>query len=94
MIFGFRARGEIELPSWSTQLVNYYWFIRVEGRDKTKRRKYYGLVKREKLRLAIDGVRQEEIRLVCRYLSSFNKEAEKRLRNELQAIDKQLSFDF
>lgn len=94
MIFGFKARGNLQLPSWSSRLVNYYWFIRVEGRDKSKRVKYYRLIKKEKIRLATLGFHQEDIRLICRYLASFNKSAESRLENQLNELDKQMSFDF
>lgn len=60
----------------------------------SKRVKYYRLIKKEKIRLAVQGVHQEQIRLVCRYLASFNKEAQKRLERQLNVIEKQMSFEF
>lgn len=59
-----------ELPLWSGRLMNLYFVIRVENRNKTIRRRYYRLVEAEKLRLAEGGHCQECIRLVCRTLSS------------------------
>lgn len=43
------------------QLKEYYWHIRVEGRDKAKRRRYYRYVAKEKLRLAEQGIDQKLI---------------------------------
>ena len=59
-----------ELPQWTCLLKNYYVVIRVDGRNKTIRRRYYRKVQKEKLLLAEAGQCQECIRLVCRYLSA------------------------
>ncbi|WP_159355650.1 hypothetical protein [Methylovorus glucosotrophus] len=68
---GFHHRGEYGVPDWAHNLQNYYWFIRVEGRDKAKRRKFYRLIEKEKLRLAECYVNQELILAVCRYLATL-----------------------
>lgn len=36
-----------KIPHWAVRLNNYYWVIRNEGRNKTKRRMYYRLVAAE-----------------------------------------------
>jgi hypothetical protein len=69
MIYGFRHQGGFELPGWAMQLKHYYWVIRVEGRDKVKRRRYYRYVAKEKLRLAEINIDQELIIAVCRYIA-------------------------
>lgn len=61
------------MPEWAGLLANYYVVLRVEGRNKTLRRRYYRLVEREKLRLAVLGIDQHQIKAACRYLSSLNK---------------------
>ena len=58
-----------ELPHWTGFLNNYYVVIRVDGRNKAIRRRYYRKVEKEKLRLAEVGYCQDCIRSVCRYLS-------------------------
>ncbi|MCB4811792.1 hypothetical protein LG204_10735 [Methylovorus menthalis] len=68
---GFHHRGEYPIPDWAHSLRNYYWHIRVEGRDKAKRRKFYRLVEKEKLRLAESYVDQKLIIMVCRYLATM-----------------------
>jgi hypothetical protein len=40
----------------------------VEGKDKAKRRRYYRLISKEKLRLAEKNIDQALINAVCRYL--------------------------
>ncbi len=69
------------LPDWSGKISNYYVVVRVEGRNKNIRRKYYRLIQKEKLRLAELGICQECIRLVCRFLSR------KRLIGKLKPCD-------
>ena len=79
------------LPNWTNNLKNYYVVIRVDGRNKAIRRKYYRLVEAEKLRLSEIGYCQECIRLCCRYLSV------KRLTGTLKPCGRshnQLFFDF
>jgi len=68
---GFHHRGEYPTPDWAHNLRNYYWHIRVEGRDKAKRRKFYRLIEKEKLRLAEGYVDQQIIVVVCRYLATM-----------------------
>ena len=67
-----------ELPNWCGLLKNYYVVIRVDGRNKAIRRRYYRKLEKEKLLLAEAGHCQECIRLVCRYLSA------KRLANDFK----------
>ena len=50
---------------------NLYWVIRNQGRNKTKRRMYYRLVAKEKLRLAENNIDQDLINATCRYLADF-----------------------
>lgn len=69
------------LPNWAGHLIHYYVVIRVDGRNLSRRRKYYRLVEKEKLRLAELGICQECIRLTCRYL------AKKRLLGRLKECD-------
>lgn len=57
-MYGVHSRGGADLPEWSGLLVNYSYRIRVEGRDKVKRRRYYRYVAKKKLRLAEIGVDQ------------------------------------
>lgn len=68
---GFHHRGEFDPPEWANNLKNYYWHIRVEGRDKAKRRRYYRLVEKEKLKLAEANIDQKLILAVCKYLSTL-----------------------
>lgn len=91
---GFNPQVNVDLPDWANLLKNYYWRIRVEGRDKVKKRRYYRYVTKEKLRLAESGIDQQLINAVCRYLSSFNVISANKLRQLLIAQSPQLSFDF
>jgi len=91
---GFNPQANVDLPDWANLLKNYYWRIRVEGRDKVKKRRYYRYVTKEKLRLAETGIDQQLINAVCRYLSSFNVISANKLRQLLIAQSPQLSFDF
>lgn len=91
---GFHNRGGESLPEWSGLLVNYYWRIRVEGRDKVKRRRYYRYVAKEKLRLAEIGVDQILIKAVCRYLVNFNVISGRKVKELMVIEPKQLTFDF
>lgn len=62
------------------KLTNLYWFIRYYSRNKSKKRKYYRYAAKEKKRLIESGADREEVRLVCRALSSrHNVFARKRL---------------
>ena len=80
---GFHQRGEFDPPEWANNLKNYYWFIRIEGRDKAKRRRYYRKIEKEKLYLAENGVEQDAIRAVCRYLSTLSKTSGIKMKEEL-----------
>ena len=91
---GFNPQANVDLPDWANLLKNYYWRIRVEGRDKVKKRRYYRYVTKEKLRLAESGIDQQLINAVCRYLSSFNVISANKVRQLLIAQSPQLSFDF
>lgn len=80
------------MPPWSRMLANYYWHIRVEGRHKAKRRRYYRLVEKEKLRLAELGLETELINIMCKYLVRLDAKSANRV---LQYIPSpQMSFNF
>ena len=68
MIYGHKNREVYKTPDWAGKLTNYYWVIRAESYDKSKRRRYYRLVAKEKLRLAELGIEQDLIEAVCNYL--------------------------
>lgn len=93
-MYGFHNRGGADLPEWSGLLVNYYYRIRVEGRDKVKRRRYYRYVAKEKLRLAEIGVDQTLIIAVCRYLVNFNVVSGNKVTQLMMTEPRQLVFDF
>ena len=75
IIYGYKHQGGYEIPDWAGKLKEYYWFIRVEGRDKSKQRRYYRYVAKEKLRLAELNINQELIEAVCRYLAGLGDKA-------------------
>ncbi len=89
---GFDSSKYVDLPEWAENLRHLYWVIRVEGRIEAKRRKYYRMVEREKLRLAELGINQTKIAAVCRYLCSFKNS--NTLRMVLAEPDAQLFFCF
>lgn len=91
---GFTRQADLVLPDWSKRLQNYYVILRVDGRNKTIRRRYYRAVELEKLRLAELGYCQLQIIGVCRYLSGFNKGAEKRLRQFFDDNQRQAQLPF
>ncbi len=93
-MYGFKHQGEVEIPRWARDLKHFYWMIRVEGRDKSKRRRYYRYVKKEKIRLVEMGVEEELVRLACRYLVDLNPVSGERLQQRLAKPSPQLSFDF
>lgn len=84
------------LPKWAGLLANYYVVLRVQGRNQTLRRRYYRLVEREKLRLAVLGIDQQQIIAVCRYLSGLNKflNGSERQAQLMHKTQLQLSFEF
>jgi len=91
---GFHHRGEFDPPEWANNLKNYYWHIRVEGRDKAKRRKYYRKIRMEKLRLVEAGLSENLVNAACRYLVSLNTTSGKRLAEILDSPVIQLSLPF
>ena len=91
---GFHHRGEFDPPDWANNLKNYYWYIRVEGRDKAKRRRYYRQVAKEKLRLAESGIDQQLIDAVCKYLCTLKHSDATRLLLMLKFPSPQLSLIF
>lgn len=85
----------VDLPEWSNLLSNYYWVIRVEGRNRAKRRKYYRYVEKEKLRLSDLGVCQIQIKAVCLYLAGVRRQSlVKMLKNVLAAPHFQIPLNF
>ena len=86
--------ADVVLPDWSNVLVNHYWHIRVEGRDTAKRRRYYRLVEREKLRLAEQNLNQELIKAVCRYLINFNVVSGLKVSQLMKSAEVQICFQF
>lgn len=82
------------LPDWSRRLCNYYVVLRVDGRNKTLRRRYYRLVEREKFRLAVLGYCQRLIIALCRFLSDLNRRSYDRVVELLNNPDPQCSFNF
>ena len=83
-----------DLPLWSVSLCNYYVVIRLDGRNKTIRRRYYRKVEVEKLRLAELGVYQPHIKAVARFLATLNHSQCSSLENLLKEPVLQFSFDF
>ena len=94
MIYGHKHQGEFEIPDWAGRLKEYYWVIRVEGRDKSKQRRYYRLVEREKLRLAESLIDQDLILLVCRYLVSYKPSSGFRMIELMSRKPNQLKLQF
>lgn len=90
----FTHRACADVPEWARALNNYYYRIRVEGRNKAVRRKFYRLVRIEKLRLLESGVPLSQINVVCKYLVSLKQVNAERMAIELERETKQLSFDF
>jgi len=77
MLNGLNNRGYVDLPRWAHSLYAPYWLIRVEGRNKAKRRKSYREVEKIKLDLVERGYCPELINAICRYLSNFRKSSAK-----------------
>lgn len=84
------------LPQWAGLLANYYVVLRVDGRNKTIRRRYYRLVELEKYRLACLGICQRQIIAVCRYLSGLRNRMNgcERQAKLMYEVHPQFSFDF
>lgn len=82
------------IPDWANNLANYYVCIRVDGRNRTLRRRYYRFVELEKLRLAMLGIDQQQIIACCRYLSGLRKRSNNRAAKAMHKENPQLSFNF
>lgn len=82
--------SSLQLPDWSRNLMNYYVVIRIDGRNKTIRRRWYRKIEKEKLRLAELGVYQPHIIAVARYLSTLNRTVGIKLVKQLREQPKQL----
>jgi hypothetical protein len=84
------------LPHWAGRLQNYYVVIRVDGRNKTVRRRYYRAVEREKYRLACLGICQRQIIACCRYLASLSnrRNGSSRQAELMHYSSPQMAFDF
>ncbi len=93
-MYGFHNRGGFDTPPWALKLTHYYWVIRVEGRDKVKRRRYYRYVEKEKLRLAEMGIHQPLILAVCKYLVNLSVVSGNKMHQIMTAEVRQLTFDF
>ncbi len=91
---GFQHRATSELPTWANVLQGYYWRVRVEGRDKTKRRRYYRYIRIERLRLVELGIELDEVEAVCKYLVSLKQINADRLHLILVGEPEQLRLDF
>lgn len=68
----------IYLPHYAGTLANLYYRLRARrAYDLALRRRLYRYIFAEKKRLFLEGVDEEEIRLLCRYLANpANKHAE------------------
>jgi len=91
---GFHHRGEFDPPEWANNLKNYYWYIRVEGRDKAKKRRYYRYIAKEKLRLAELGIDQLLINAVCKYLIRLDNNRGRRMLLIMDEVNPQLTLEF
>lgn len=68
----------VKTPAYSGKLCNLYWMLRYKRRSSAARRRYYRYISDEKKRLFLEGVDQEEIRLLCRHLCNpHDKHAER-----------------
>ena len=76
------------MPIWARRLKEFYWRISLEGRDKAKRRRYYRYAAKEKLRLAEQGINQDVIIAVCKYLANLNAMNGYKLNNLLKTLPK------
>ena len=94
MIYGFKHRALTDLPNWAVNLHFPYWMIRVEGRNKSKRRKYYRKVRKERIRLAELGIPIEHIDAVCTYLVSLKQINADKLNSVLNDPIRQMTLPF
>lgn len=91
---GFKHRAIAKIPQWANDLNNYYWRVRVEGRNAAKRRRYYRYIRKEKLRLIESGICPDEIEAVCKYLVSLKEVNARRLDQQMMEETKQLMLPF
>lgn len=91
---GFKHRADADLPSWASDLNNMYWFVRVEGRNKTKRRRYYRYIRKERLRLVEAGIAKQHVDAVCKYLVSLKEVNARRLDKCMAEPPRQLELPF
>lgn len=89
---GFHHRGAVDLPKWAGALYAPYWQIRVEGRNKSKRRKSYREVEILKLQLVEAGHCPDLVSAVCRYLSNHRKTSAIEVQRLLDFPNPQLSL--
>ncbi len=91
---GFKHRADADVPLWGKDLMNLYWYVRVQGRDEAKRRRYYRYIKKERLRLVEDGICPHQIDALCKYLVSLKEVNARRLDLVLQSPPLQLNLPF
>lgn len=94
MIYGFKSQGQYDVPSWANKLKNLYWMIRAEPRNKSKKRKYYRWISKEKLRLAEKGINQDAINAVCKYLSKLTVKSGESMQGVIYKCQAQLNLLF
>ena len=87
-----------KIPEWCRTLCGYYVVIRVDGRNKSLRRRWYRKVEKEKLRLAELGINQIKIKAMTRYLAALNNTYKRAACIKIEALleepEPQLTFDF
>jgi len=94
MILGFRHRASADLPQWAIALHFPYWRIRVEGRNKSLRRRCYRALEKEKLKLVEQGIPIEHINAVCKYLVSHRQSSADKLAKLLAEPILQMQLPF
>lgn len=72
-MYCFHHRGDVDLPKWAQPLYAPYWRIRVEGRNKSLRRKSYREIEKIKLELVEAGYCPELVTAICKYLVNHRK---------------------
>jgi hypothetical protein len=73
MLNGLHNRGEVQIPKWAQPLYAPYWRIRVEGRNKSLKRKSYRQIEKIKLELVEAGYCPELVNAICKYLVNYRK---------------------
>ena len=85
---------QVPHPEWGNQLKSLYWVIRVESRNRVKRRRYYRYVRAERLRLVESGLAQSIVDAYCRYLATLNPKAAEKYLHLISQEHRQLNLDF